>query len=801
MTAWTGRLEDPPLLTGEASYLADALTARASSGPGPPAGRAWERVRVVRSEIAHGTWRATRLSADAPAAIADAVTVLGLDAFAALPRRVPIVWHLGDQTHDHSVVADPHVRYVGQPVGLVIGPDDATLADAADWVEVTIDPLPPIAAVDAALAPDAPVLHDDRPDNVLCTFFAGADLDEVEAALAGADHVVEATLDIGRLAGAPMEGRGLAARVTGGGLLDDGATRLEVVTSTQAPHAVRDALAEVLGRPRRDLRVRALDVGGGFGVKDHPHDDELLVAAAALLTGRALVWTEDRNESLSVTTQARDERHRVRLGLDADGRFVALALDSVRNGGAHFAIFGGGPLFACLGMAPGPYDVGVYGARGRVVATTTVPTAAYRGFGQTQAAYVRERIIDLAAAELGVDPVELRLRNMIPPDAQPWASPAGLVYDNGDYAAGLRAARDMAATWPAAPDDGKLRGVGYCSYVQMAGVGPSTVNALIGLSIGGYETAKVRIDPDGLVELDLGTVPQGQGHATSFARIVADGLGIDRRRVRLRRPDTDRSPYSPYGTAASRSMAVGGAALVRATDDLAGRLRRLAADELEAAEVDIDLVGGEARVRGGGGAVSIERLAERAWRGRALPAGDPPGLDSEVVHDPESCTFSFGTHVCRVAVDPDTGVTTIERYHVVQDCGTVIEPVIVEGQTHGAIAQGAGAALVEEVRFDADANPLTASFASYLVPDAGFLPPVTIEQTVTPSPFTPGGMKGIGEGGTNGAFAAVCNAVAAAAATADPGAAARLTDAPLSPERVWKALRQSRTPQNSTTRR
>ncbi len=768
-----GRVEDPAFLTGRARYLADLIADGSEH---------YDHVRIIRSEVAHGHWQSVELTSG----LAPDVDLIGLDRFARLPNRVPVVWHLGDQTHDHSLLADPHVRYVGQPVGLLVGADQAAVADAVERVTVEIDPLPPVATVDDALAVGAATIHEDRIDNVLADFTVGDPPQELEAAMAAADHVVEATFEIGRLAGSPMEPRGLAARLVG--------DRLEIVTSTQAPHAVRDAVASVLGWPRRRIRVRAVEVGGGFGVKDHPHDDELLVAATTALTGRPLVWLEDRAESLTVTTQARDERHRLKLGLDRDGRFLALTVDSVRNGGAHFAIFGGGPLFSCLGMRPGPYRIHRYAGRGRVVATTTVPTAAYRGFGQTQAAYIRERLIDRAARRLDLDPVELRRRNLIDPEEQPWTNRAGIQYDNGDYRASLDAAQAAAETWPPPPDDGRRYGVGFATYVQMAGLGPSTVNAAVGLSIGGYETAEVTIDPDGQVEINVGTVPHGQGHGTAFGRIVADRLGLDwdrhRDRIVLAAPDTDRSPYSPYGTAASRSMAVGGAAIKLATDRVAEQLRTLAADELEAAPVDIELIDGAARVRGGGGQVSIETLAGRAWRARSLPDGQEPGLWARVGYDPVSCTFSFGTHVCRVAVDPETGAVEIDRYHVVQDCGTVIDRAIVAGQTHGGIAQGATAAVLEEVRFDESAQPLTGSLASYLVPDTGFLPAITIDQTETPSPHTPGGMKGIGEGGTNGSFAAVANAVIAAVPEVDE----QLIASPFSPERVWFAMAQAATP-------
>ncbi len=792
--AWMGRLEDPPFVTGAARYLADVI-----------ADGDYDHVTVIRSPVAHGTWRSTSLAGSGPspsldppattagpaepaataadqadladqAELTDLVDVIDLQLFAQLPNRVPIVWHLGDQTHHHSPLADHQIRYVGQPVGLLIGPDPVTLADAVEAVEVEIDEHAPVPTIDAALAADAPQLHADRPGNILCDFTVGDPADDVEAALAAAPHTVEADFELGRIAGAPMEGRGLAARMVG--------DRLEVVTSAQAPHAVRDALASVLGWPRRRIRVTTPAIGGGFGVKDHPHDDELLVAATTALTGRPLAWIEGRHESLTVTTQARDERHRLRLGLDDDGRFLALAVDGLRNGGAHFAIFGGGPLFANLGMLPGPYRFDRYHARGRLVATTTIPTAAYRGFGQTQATYLRERLIDLAATELGIDRLELRRRNLIEAAEQPYTTRAGLTYDNGDYTAALVAAQKTVADWPSPADDGRRYGIGYAPYVQMSGVGSSTVNAAIGLTIGGFETASIEMDPDGAVTIDLGTVNHGQGHATSFARLVADRLGVAPDQVTLATPDTDRSPYSPYGTAASRSMAVGGGALVQATDRVAATLRALAADELEAAPVDIELADGVARVAGGGGSVPLPALAHRAWQARALPDGCEPGLHARVGYDPVNCTFGFGVHVCRVAVDPDTGATTVDRYHVVQDCGTVIEPVIVEGQTHGAMAQGAGAALLEEAIVDEHAQPSTGSFLSYLVPGFDFLPTPTIEQTETPAPHTPGGMKGIGEGGTNGSFAAVANAVADAL----PEVATELTSTPLSPQRLWRTL-------------
>lgn len=762
---WPGRREDPRFLTGSARYVGDRavddITVRS--------------VLVIRSEVAHGWLRSVTASGDL-----GACRLLGPETFETVPGIVPIMWTLGDQTHDRSKMLDRRVRYVGQPIALLIGPSRAELADAVELINVEIDPLPAVATIEAALADDAQTLHDDRESNLLATFASGDDENDVRRVIEASAHQRTIPFRIGRLAGAPMEPRGLTAEFSDG--------RLTVWSSTQAPHAVRDALSSVLGWPRDQIRVVVPDVGGGFGVKDHAYDDELMVAVAAVITGQRLSWSESRSESLTVTTQARDETFQVTVGFEPDGRVTAMWAEGDRNAGGHFSIFGGGPLFSCFGVLPGPYDWERIGGVGRLVATNQVPTAAYRGFGQTQACLLRERTIDIIAADLGLDPVDVRLANMISPVDQPYATRTGLTYDGGDYAETVHLAREAAAAWPAPPDDGRRYGVGYATYVQMSGLGPSAANAAIGLGIGGFETAIVRMDPDGRVEISVGTVPHGQGHETSFPRLVACRLGIDESQVRLAQSDTDRSPYSAYGTAASRSMAVGGAAIVQASAALADDLRRLAAYRLEANPSDIELVDGVATVRGSGRAtqaeIEISELARQSWRGLDLPPNVEPGLARRRAYDPINCTFGFGTHVCRVAVDPHTGATEIERFHVVQDCGTVVDQTIVDGQTHGAIAQGAGAALLEEVIVDRDGTPNTGSFLSYLVPGAGFLPEVSIEHTYTPAPDTPGGMKGIGEGGTNGSFAAVVNAIAAAC----PEIADQITTTPVTPERLWRLL-------------
>jgi carbon-monoxide dehydrogenase large subunit len=469
----------------------------------------------------------------------------------------------------------------------------------------------------------------------------------------------------------------------------------------------------------------------------------------------------------------------------------AIRVEAVRDAGGRLAIFGAGPLFAGFGAVPGPYRWEAVTCHGRVVATTTMSTGAYRGFGQTQGTMVREWAVDRVAAALGMDPVELRARNMIPADAQPYTTRTFLTFDGGDYTGALHRAAELIRTPDAdPPDDGRARGVGYCSYVQMAGIGNSDTNRAIGLAIGGFETAEATMEPDGTVRVATGVSPHGQGHETTFAQLVADELGVDPDAVELVWGDTERAPYSAYGTAASRSIAVGGGAAVVAGRRLADRVRAVAAEMLEAAPGDIELADGRATVAGTTIGVAIPEVARRAWQGFDRPPDAEPGLTARHAYDPPQPTFSYATHACRVAVDRATGQVEVEDYVVVSDCGTLVNPTIVEGQIHGGVAQGLGAALLEEMVYDDQGQPQTSTMLDYHLPVTASLPDLRIEHRETPSPFTPGGMKGMGEGGTNGAFAAVVNAIADALPDADWTS----VRTPLTPPRVWEATRRNADP-------
>ena len=758
------RVEDPQLLRGDARFCDDIELPRML------------HAAILRSPVAHGTLRGI----DRTGLTAPVTAVFGPELAWDRTGPVEVVWRQPNSWQDDRPLVDRTVRYVGEPVGVVVSSSRYEAEDALDEVVVDIEPLAPVITIDDALS-GATLLYPEAGTNVFSHWTSGDDPGLVDAVFAAADHTLSIPMSMGRVIGAPMEGRGI--------VVDPGrrpGDKITIWTSTQAPHAVRDCVAEVCRIPQHRIRVIAPDVGGGFGVKDHIYEDELLVVLAAIELGRPVKWIEDRWESLVTTAQARDERYTVDVAFDDDGRLRGLRVDAIRNCGALLNIFGAGPLFTLTGTVPGPYRWDAVSCRATAVATTTTPTAAYRGFGQTQSTYVRERAVDIVAHHLGMDPVELRLANLIQPDELPYPiRTVPTTYDNGDYPEALRLARTMAEAWEAPEDDGRTRGTGYATYVQMAGVGPSQGNPHIGLSIGSWESTTLRMERDGTVRAYVGVSPHGQGHATTFSQLIADRLGVDPSSVELIYSDTDVTPYSSYGTAASRSIAVGGGATVRAADQLASRIRQVAAEMLEAAPEDIVLANGRATVAGTRIGHTIGEVANRAWQGWALPDGLDAGLVEHAVYEPEEFTYSYASHVCRVAVDPDTGIVEVERYAVASDCGTIVNPTIVEGQTHGGVAQGLGPAILEHGVVDEDGQPRTTTFLDYLLPTASDVPDIEIAHLEHPSPYTPGGMKGMGEGGTNGGFACVMNAVAAALGDANP----RATHAPLTPTVVWELLR------------
>jgi carbon-monoxide dehydrogenase large subunit len=586
---------------------------------------------------------------------------------------------------------------------------------------------------------------------------------------------------IQRLSGNPIETRGVVAR------WDSRVGELTVWLSTQVPHHARDHLADTLGLPHDSVRVIAPDVGGGFGTKDHLYPDEVIVCLAAIRLDRPVKWIEDRAESFLASIHSREQVHEARLAFEDDGRFVALQTDLLGDIGAHPSNVGAGPAFVATGMLEGPYKFDAAGARLRCVLTNKTPTGAYRGFGMQQAAWVRERLVDEAARSLHIDPAELRRRNMIQAHELPYTTHHFQNYDSGDYVRALDRAVELIRTDRPEVTDGRRRGIGLSSYVEFTGLGPSRVQQLVNFRLGGYETAVVRMESDGTATVLTGVCSHGQGLETSLAQLAADLLGLPLEDVKVVFGDTATAPYSSTGTIASRSMAVGGGAIVRAAGRMREKLTRAAAHMLEASPEDLEVHDRMVRVRGvPGSGIPVRELAEKIRLGWDLPEGMEPGLEERELHDPADISYSYATHAAAIAVDPETGEIEIERYVVVHDCGVIVNPMIVDGQVHGGVAQGLGGALLEDMVYDTDGNPLTATFMDYLLPSSGEVPDMVVEHTQVPSPFIPGGMKGMGEGGTIAPAAAVGNALA----DAIPEIADLVTETPLTPSRVWAWIRE-----------
>jgi carbon-monoxide dehydrogenase large subunit len=660
---------------------------------------------------------------------------------------------------------------VGQPLAVVVARTMAGAYDAAELVDVEFEELPAVVGVERAIERDAPLLYPRSGTNLVTDFEigdSGADCDE---AMAGAAHVVELTCRFGRASPYPLEPRAIVASWA--------EETLTIWASTQAPHHVRDHAADMLGLRYDRVRVVSLETGGGFGAKEHLYPDEALACLAAMRIGRPVSWSESPTDRLLATLPARAAVHRARLALDADGRFVALHADMLADLGAHPSNCGISPAAVSATTLPGPYHFDRAGARVRGAVTTSTPTGSYRGFGQPEAAWTRERLIDEAARRLRVDPVDLRLRNMIRPDELPCSSRTWQVYDSGDYPATLRAVRDSVRL--PRRDDGRRRGVGFACQVEATGMGPSMGMKAIGIQAGGFETAVVQMEPDASVIVFAGVVGIGQGIETTLAQIAADELGVGVDDVRVVLGDTATTPYSSIGSIASRSLPVSGGALTRAAAQLRNKILEIAGHQLEVDAGDLEIADSTVRVKGTPQvARTLREIATSAWRGWDLPDGSSPGLQERVSYDPVDYTYACGAHAAAVAVDPATGAVEVEGYWLVNDCGVLVNPAIVEGQLRGGVAQGIGMALTEEIGYTSDGQPQ----AVYELPTTREIPDISVTMLETRSPRTPGGMKGVGEAGTIGSVAAIGNAVAAAL----PEIADRITDTPVSPYTLWSLL-------------
>ena len=685
-----------------------------------------------------------------------------------------------------SALATEKVRYVGDAVAVVIADSQRLARLAAEAVEVDYEELPAVAAADRALEAGAPQLHDNAPGNLIYDWEIG-DGAATDAAIAGAAHRTSMAIANNRLAPNPMEPRSAIA------VHDAAEDHYTLYTTSQNPHVARLVLSAFYNvAPEHKLRVIAPDVGGGFGSKIYIYPEEITCLWAAMKTGRSVKWTSDRSEAFMTDAHGRDHLTTATVGFDEGGRIVGLKVDTIANFGAYMSLFSSAvPTYLYATLLSGQYDIANIHCNVRAVYTNTVPVDAYRGAGRPEACYVIERLMETAAREMGMDPSELRRRNFI--TLFPHQTPVIMAYDAGDFDGNMdkaQAAADVAgfaARKAEAASRGKLRGLGYSAYIEACGIAPSQAAGSLGAGVGGWESAEVRVNPVGTIEVLTGSHSHGQGHETTFAQIVADRFGVPIDTVAVVHGDTDKVQFG-MGTYGSRSGAVGMSAIVKAMDKVEAKVRKIAAHALEASEDDIVIEGGEVKVAGTDRKMAWHEVGLAAYTAHNLPEGMEPGLKEGAFYDPTNFTFPAGTYICEVEVDPETGVTEIVRFTAADDFGTIINPMIVEGQVHGGVAQGIGQAMLENVVYDEDAQLVTGSYMDYTMPRADDVPSYTIEHNMTAAPSNPLGIKGCGEAGAIGTPPAVINAITDAIGNND-------LSMPATPQKVWLALREAGLPQ------
>jgi carbon-monoxide dehydrogenase large subunit len=678
----------------------------------------------------------------------------------------------------YRILATDAARFVGDPVAAVIAETRAIARDAAEAVEVAWEPLPAVTDATAALTPGAPAVWPDHAPDNLCFLFTLGNAAAVEAGFARAAHIARLPFRISRVSANPLEPRGAI------GQWDEGEGRWTLITGVQIPHKIRSELAaKTLHVPDNHLRLISPDMGGAFGMKGSPTQEHALVLWASRLLDRPVRWIADRTESFLSDFHARDNDSVVELALDAEGTFLALRIRTTANLGAYLAFNTPHSPTNNLGGLAGTYRTPAIMAEVRGAFTNTQPTAPYRGAGRPEATFAIERVIDLAAAELGLDRVAIRQRNLIPPEAMPFKTGLVFTYDSGDFPRGMElalAASDWAgfgARRAQSAARGMLRGIGIANAIEIA-AGPFRAP--------NEEGASVRFEPDGGATLILGSHSHGQGHETAFRQLASSLLGLSFDRVRVVFGDTDLVPHG-RGTFGSRSLVVAGSAMSRAADRIIARGKRIAAHLLEAAEADIAFDAGTFRVAGTDRALRIEDVARAAYTAGKLPKGEEMGLAADVVLTPDEATFPNGCHVAEVEIDPETGVVRVVSYVVVDDVGTVINPLLLKGQIHGGIAQGLGQVLGESIRYDESGQIVTASFMDYQMPRASDLPSMVVESNAVPTAANPLGAKGAGEAGTVGALPVLVNAIVDALSPYG----IRHIDMPATPERVWRAIREA----------
>jgi carbon-monoxide dehydrogenase large subunit len=783
MTRYLGtsvkRVEDPRFLQGQGRYVANLKLP----------GMAFAAVK--RSPLAHATING--IDTSAAAALEGVIAVYTgqdlLDGKESFPCGSIPCGFTPPQTKTplHHPLAVDKVRHVGDGIAVVVAESPYIAADALDLIDVDLDPLPAVVDGRAAMDEGAPLVHDDLQQNLSFHWPLG-DEDAVNEALSGSDHVVELEFINQRLIPNAMEPRACVAQ------WDSADESMTVWTTSQNPHTIRLLLgAFTLGIPEHKLRVISPDVGGGFGSKIFHYPEEVIVPWLARAIRRPVKWVSSRTESYVTDAQGRDHVTHAKLGVNDDGTMTALHVTTWANMGAYLSTFA--PLIPTalyITLLSGVYKIPVIFGQSYGTVTNTVPVDAYRGAGRPEASYLLETMIDLAARKLGMDPVELRRKNLIPADEFPYQTPVALQYDSGDYVKLFDKAEDLSgyqalrSEQQAARDEGRLVGVGFASCIEASGPAPSAVAVGLGAAIGLFESGTIRVHPTGKVSVLTGSHAHGQGHETTFAQIVADGLGIPIEDIEVVHGDTDRVPYG-VGTYGSRSAAIGGSALVKSAEKIREKLKALAAHMLEASVDDMVYDQDEGTVSVAGSPDAVKTFAELAFATTTadnLPEGMEPGLEETSFYDPANFTFPASAHVAKVEIDRKTGEVEVQSYAAVDDVGNVINPMIVEGQILGGIVQGVGQALWEHGIYDEDGQLLSGSMLSYAVPRADGFPSIAVDRIETPSPHNPLGVKGAGEMGTIAATAAISSAVLDALA---PLGVTHL-NMPLTPEKLHNAI-------------
>jgi len=775
------RVEDKRFITGKGRYTDDINL------PG------MTHAYILRSPYAHA--RIKSIDTSAAAAMQGVVTIMTGDEVG--HYGVPCGWQVNFKNGDimkeplHPLLVKDKARHVGDAVAMVVAESREIAQDAAEAIVVDYEVLPAITDASKAVEAGAPLVHDDVPNNICFDWEIGNPKAEVDEAMASATHITTLEFVNQRVSPNAMEPRSYIGHYDG--VYD----KYTLYTSTQNPHLIRLLMcAFVLGLPEHKVRVVGPDVGGGFGSKIYHYTEEALVTLAAKKTGRPVKWTETRSEAFLTDAHGRDHVTKAEMGFDGDGKIVGLRIKTFANLGAYLSTFSTAvPTYLHGTLLQGLYTTPKIHLDMTCVFTNTTAVDAYRGAGRPEATYLLERLLDLSALEMGVDPTELRLKNFIPAFdgvTQPgYQTNVALQYDSGNYHGVLHRGLEMLGyedfrkAQKEAAASGKLLGVGFSTYIEACGIAPSAVVGSLGARAGLYEVGQVRVQPTGKVSVFTGAHSHGQGHETTFAQVVADRLGIPMEDVDIIHGDSDTVAFG-MGTYGSRSLAVGGSAIMKSLDKIIEKGAKIAAHKLECSPDDIEFVDGKFTVKGTDKSLGFGDIALTAYVPHVYPANLEPGLDFSSFYDPTNFTYPFGCHIAVVEVDKETGATKVKRFIAVDDVGNVINPMIVDGQIHGGLAQGIGQALLEGVEFDGNGQIINGSYMDYAMPRADDLPMFELDRQVTPCPHNPLGVKGAGEAGCIGSTPAVVNAVIDALWSA--GHQVKDIRMPLTPERVWSAM-------------